>query len=179
MSLASYRQLVKKLATERDGTPVYNGSLDHAAIIVENMFANAQSYIGILTGKLNPRVYGVEEVVEQARLFLAEPNHKLEILLEDKGAAVTRDHPFYAAFLDFSNVSIRTVPPEMSTLFDFHLLVMDNDSYRFESDKRQSAAVADFGDVTGGKNLRDIFDQLWSVACKNPNTDVKPALEAV
>lgn len=164
MSLDGYRERVQKLARQRIGEPIFNGSLEHAAIIVENMFAHASSQICILSGKMNARVYGPDEVLEQARLFLAEASHSVRILLEDANPDDAKDHPFLEEFADYKNVEVRSVPDEFQELYECHLLVMDEDCYRFEKDKHKHSAIAAFGDTKGSKNLQKVFNSLWGLS---------------
>src|SRR3546814_602454 len=127
MSLEAYRKRVEKLARERDGEPIFNGSLDHAAIIVETMFAHARDSISILSGKMNARVYGREEVLEQARLFLVDPTHKARILLDDSDPSSLKEHPFFKEFGDNENLEVKFVREDFRAEYDFHFLVMDGE----------------------------------------------------
>jgi hypothetical protein len=161
MSLKDYKAEVKRAAVKRNGKPVYNASLEHASIIVENMFEHAHSNVCILSGALNARVYGREEVVEQAKLFLADPSHKVRILLEDGSVANRSGHPFFEALDQSENMEIRCLPLATQEQYNFHFMVMDDDSYRFENDRSKCAAVAAFGDPAGAKNMRRIYDILW------------------
>ena len=70
-SFDAYRQHVRSLAQRHDGGVVFNESIEHASTVIESLFANANHGVDILTGVLNPRVYGREEVITEARLFLA------------------------------------------------------------------------------------------------------------
>ena len=167
MTDMNYKNEVKKLAKQRDGQPIYNGSVEHAAVIVENMFAHAHDRMSILTGKLQARVFGREEVREQAALFLADPRNKLQILIEED-VALTFEHPFLEQFWRDSNVEVRHVPPDQQEAYNYHFLVMDGDSYRFEKDKDEPTAVAAFGDAEAAHNLEDIFEYLWENAIPKP-----------
>lgn len=160
----SYRELVQKLARERTGEPVFNTSLDHAGVLIEAMFQHARGSVNILTGKLNARVYGREEVVQQARLFLADPGHEVRILIEDASEEALREHPFFEAFSDNSNLHVKLVNRDLAPGYKFHFTVMDGDSYRFERDKESPAAVAAFGDTEGATSMSTFFDALWSVS---------------
>lgn len=160
MNIDDYKERVQKLAKLRDGEPIYNGSLDHAAVIIENMFAHAKQSVLILTGALNARVYGPNEVLEQAGLFLADPRHYARILVEEP-EALGPDHPFIQKFAENKNVHFRYLEKEHAKLFDFHFVVMDGDSYRFEESKDHPAAIAAFGDVTGAENLKSLYEVLW------------------
>lgn len=161
MSLDKYRDRVEELARRRKGEPIFNGSLEHAAIIVETMFANSSHSVQILSGKLNARVYGRDDVVEQAKLFLADANHTVRILLEENRKEDLSDHPFFDEFAEYQNLEVRVVPADWQNTYDFHFLVMDSDSYRFEHDKTKHSAIAAFGDGPAAKNLARIFNDLW------------------
>ena len=161
MELHSYREQVLECAKTRDGSPIYNRSIEHAAIVVEQLFANANSNVNLLTGKLEARVYGGEQVREQAALFLAHPSRNLRILIEDKDA-VTMQHPFFKQFQSLDNVQVCPVHDHLQKLYKFHFMVTDNNCYRFESDKGDSAAVASFGAEAVATNLRGVFDSIWN-----------------
>ena len=68
MNLTGYRQRIRTLARRRDGQAIYNATVEHATIIVEHLFSNAGESVDILTGSLNPRVYGRDRVIEEAQL---------------------------------------------------------------------------------------------------------------
>jgi hypothetical protein len=161
MSISDFKKKVQAAAKARNGEPLYNSSLEHAAILTEAMFQYANDEVCILSGELNARVYGRGEVVEQAKLFLADPDHSLRVLVESSSEADREDHPFYEEFLDHDNAKFRQVPPKLREKYIFHLMVMDGDSYRFEEDKGLPSAVAAFGDTSGGENLGRIFETLW------------------
>lgn len=171
MTLEQYRELVQKLARKRDGEAFYNESLDHAAIIAENMFGHAHDRVSILTGKLDARVYGPETVIEKAKIFLVDPKHSLRILIED-GVEELKNHPLMNLIRAIApsdntlgkhgNVEIRQVPDRVKSSYQFHFLVADGDSYRFEQNKAQPVAVAAFGEPKGATNLEGIFNRLWA-----------------
>lgn len=161
-----YRRRVENLARARNGEPIANGSYDHAAVIVEQMFKNAKQQVSILTGNLNARVYGREEVLEEAKLFLAHSSHSARILLEEQDDGAFSDHPFFEELGGNTNLEIRYVPADIKQLYDYHFLAMDCDSYRFEPKKDEPVAVAAFGDESGAKNLLKIFDAMWEVGEK-------------
>ena len=161
MFLEEYKKHVTRLAKERMGEAVNNATNEHAAIVIAQMFKSAHSQISILTGKLNARLYGREEVVEEAKLFLAHSDHQLRILIEDADENISVAHPLLSALRGNTNVEIRFVPREVKAGYPYHFLVMDDDSYRFVPDKDQNAAVAAFGDRTGAEKMTEIFTLLW------------------
>lgn len=162
--IAKYRERVKNAAQARNGDPVYNGSMEHASVLVEAMFAHAHTEVCVLSGELNARVYGRDDVVEQANLFLADPQHRAQFLVEEPEALDWVNHPLLSALSDNENVEVRSVPREIQNRYKFHLIVMDEDSYRFEKDRSEPVAIAAFGDITGAENMKSIFNTLWNVS---------------
>ena len=161
----NYRKKVKLAASAKTGEPIYNGSIDHAEILTESLFANAQKDICILSGGLNPRVFGTDDVVEQARLFLANPEHTVRVLVEETSVADRDGHPFYDEFWggkERPNIEFLQVPQHIKDIYEFHVIVADGDSYRFEKDKCEPVAIAAFGDKRGGENLQSAFEALWA-----------------
>ena len=164
MSLDAYRERVFSTASQRDGeaTYIYNGSMDHAAIVIEAMFTQAQKNFVILTGNLNARVYGREEVVKQAKLFLSgSVKNVLRVVLEEDIPENRKQHPFFQALAEYDNFLVRYAPPKIQEKYDFHFSEMDGNSYRIEYDKKKPFAVAAFGDKEGAKNIANVFDSIW------------------
>lgn len=158
-----YRDMVKDQAWQRSGAPVFNGSTEHASVVVETLFSTAQEQVSILTGTLNPRMYGRERVVTEAKLYLAVSHkNRLRIMLESDSEIDRQRHPLLIACSDFPSVELRVVPPEVQEWYDFHFLVADADCYRLVSDKTCPIATARFGDVEGAQNLNRLFDILWA-----------------
>ncbi len=161
--MRDYRAKVQEAARLRDGEPLYNGSLDHAAVLAEEMFNNAETDVNILSGNLNARVYGTSNIIEKARQFLSDTDHKIRIILENPDKVDPVDHPFIREFGNKNDdVEFRSLPDDMKDEINYHFIVMDSDSYRFEKDKGDPSAIAAFGDITGGKNLTSVFDTLWN-----------------
>lgn len=157
-----YSYLVRTLALKRDGQPLYNASIDHASLVIENLFKSARRKIDILSGDLNPRVYGRNEVIQEAMLFLiSNPEHRIRVLLEKDHADVRKMHPFFKAFSGFANMKLRIAPSELQKMYTFHFVVVDEDCYRFEGDKNLPAATVAFGDRNGARNLSGIYNYLW------------------
>lgn len=78
-----YWTRVSNAAERRDGKPLLNTSLDHAAIVVEHMFRDAYKRVDILSRNLNPTVHGRICVIRPADEFLQKPGRDLRILLEN------------------------------------------------------------------------------------------------
>ncbi len=162
MTLEGYRQFVRSRALEHDGRPIFNESIEHASVVIENLFKSAEGRIDVLSGSLNARVYGRTEVVKEAELFLATSlKNRIRIILESDSSESRAFHPFFMTCSRFPNLETRVAPPEQQDRYGFHFVVVDEDSYRFEDDKRQPQAIGAFGDQKGAKHLRGIHSKLW------------------
>lgn len=163
MSLTEYREYVRRHATRRDGHPIYNNSIEHASIVIENLFLEAERSVAILTGSLNAKVYGRASVVEAAKLFLvSSAKNRLRIILESDAPDDREIHPFFRTCSELHNFAVRVASQRVQSLYDFHFVVADNDSYRFEGDKTKAAAIAAFGHVEGAQNLGGIYEYIWN-----------------
>ena len=162
MNLVEYELHVRSLAAKSDGTPLYNESVEHAAIVIENLFAHADDSVDILSGFCNARVFGRATVVEEAQLFLATAStNKLRIILEKNLPEDRTIHPFFQMCATMPNVELRIAPEKLQERYGFHFIVADKRNYRYEDDKTQPAAIAAFGNRTGAENLTEIYEYLW------------------
>lgn len=163
MTLDEYRVRVNRIAGERSGGAIYNGSLEHAAVVVEALFTNARSEVMILTGNLNTRVYGRDDVVMQAKLFLAnDADNRLRVLIEEDKPQNRELHPLLRRLSEYKGFSIRHVPESLQASYGFHFVAADDDCYRFEEDKSKPFAVGVFGDEERGSRLKRFFEERWN-----------------
>lgn len=154
--MKEYAEKIDRLIREKTGEAVPNSSIDHASILLERMFDNAQSSVRIFSGSLNKLAYGRPEILAAAERFLWDESHHLDIVVEDD---IDEDHPF-ADILARSNVQVSKLPPESSDVIKFHFSLMDDCGYRYEGDKNKPGAIAAFGQTDMGNTLADIFTML-------------------
>ena len=163
MNVDQYREIVRSVVRTRDGQPIYNASVEHASVVIENLFASARRRIDVLSGSFNPRVYGRDAVIEEAKLFLASSQeNQLRIILENDSEPDRLFHPFFRACSHFPNLEVRVAPLDVQDRYQFHCVLVDDDSYRFASDKRRPSAVAAFGDRTGAEILEKAYSFIWA-----------------
>lgn len=163
MHLDAYRDQVQSIAADRSGGAIYNGSLNSAAIVVEALFSSAREDVTILTGKLNPRVYGRDDVVLQAKLFLvSDAKNRMRIILEENKLENRKLHPLLQSLSSYRGFSIRYAPPSLQASYDFHFVAADSDCYQFKRDKTKLSAIAAFGDIKRGPILTDFFEKAWN-----------------
>lgn len=162
MEIKNYRDNVKRIARERTGETVYNGSADHAAVIMENLFASAQGCVRIFTGDLTAKVYGATPVVQRARQFLGHSDHKLQVIVED--LTVSSSHPLIEELADEQGFELFILRPAVAESVPYHFSTADTDCFRFEREKNTHAAIAAFGDTQTTSHLNEIFDALLAVS---------------
>ena len=166
MPLFAYRAKVEDLADKRTGEPMYGDSIDHAAITLRNIFSRADGAVKILTGDLNEETYGRKTIVNEVENFLKDGSHSLQILYEEENLFRSEHHPLIRAMKDNvdANVEWRHVPTDIQDAYKCHFVLTDDDSYRFEPDRRRLAAIAVFGDESGGRDLGRLFSALWNTS---------------
>ena len=175
--LMGYREQVRDAIARRTGEALLNGSIDHAAVIVQETFSSAKKSIRLLSSKLDAECYGRLSVRNAAQVFLADPDHSAEILVEsslsdDNDNFEWAKHPFLSDLAPFGSdglkrLQVRTVPKEWVERYKFNFLLMDDYGYRYESDRKETAAVVAFlpeGEKGTVDNLNGIFDRLWNVS---------------
>lgn len=166
MNLDAYERYVRQLARKGNGASIFNASVDHAAIVIENLFDQAQGRVDILSGFCEARVFGKPPVVAAAHLFLAASfRNRLRIVLDQDRPEQRQDNPFFQMCASLSNVELRIAPVATQAKYGYHFVVADSNSYRYEEDKNSSAAIAAFGHEAGAQHLSSIYDEIWQ-ACK-------------
>jgi len=159
-----YRNSIRALAEKRDGTPSFNDSEEHAAIVMEEMFTHAACDIDILSNRLSAAVYGQPGTIAAAAQFLgATENRRLRILVEDPAVDLTC-HPLLSVCEVLGRCEVRRIPAQFMVEFpyQYNFAVADGDSLRFEPDRNECAAVVAFGNPQVGAHLKDIFEAVWT-----------------
>lgn len=174
--LENYQEVVRSAILNRTGSPLLNGSVDHAAMITQEAFNNAKTSVRILSHKLHPDCYGKAGVLNAVKYFLADESHKVDILVESSlwdpaNTFPWESHPLLgeiaASNRDMSGqVRVSRVPLKWAERYSFNFLIMDDYGFRFEEDRERPTAVAAFSppNVKSPQvaNLSGIFDRLWS-----------------
>jgi len=165
MSLNRYRQQIDDLILGRSKLPyMLNGSEHHAAIIVERMFANANTDMRILTRRLDPAIYADEEVLLQAESFASNPDSDTRILVEDINEQSLAIHGMNKLTSKLPNMEIRRLKPEVSKKLKFNYSIMDSKIYRFENDKNKVNATVRRDDQAFAQDAANYFDELWETS---------------
>ena len=162
MTLDEYRNRVNTIAWKRSGNSIYNGTLAHAAAVVEALLANARKDVMILTTDLNTRIFGRDDIVMHAKLFLAsDAGNRLRILMEVDKPQNRRLHPLLQGLAEYGGLSLRHVPEDLQASYGFHFVAADDDCYNFGRDKSKPFAIATFGNKESSSGLVRFFEEAW------------------
>lgn len=164
--LASYQQFAQAAAAQESASEAFlNRHVEHAWVIIDLLFRKADRRVEILTGGLNPAIYGDARVVESAIAFLdrswapspAEQN--LVILLEkDTDCA---DHPLISRARAYrEQIEIRRVPETMRDTYPFHFVIADSKHYRCKKLRGLPEAVVQFNAPETAETLHQLFAQI-------------------
>lgn len=157
---ASYRSYVFEQAASdaEPGTAFLNKSTAHAAIVVEALFRQAQRSVRILTNALSDDVYGTPLVIEAAVAFLRREGARLEIIAESRPCRVMLDRIGQVGLAD--RVDIRLLPPHVTKIVDVNYMLVDERSYRFETEKGLREATVQFNGEAVASRILDNFQML-------------------
>jgi hypothetical protein len=138
-----YREGVASLLEAHANKMINNGLPEHAAVLFEQFFKNAQEQVCIFCKNLAAPVFGRQFVVDAAREALGR-GIRIEILLQDS-------QPEQSSFTDLlrkapSGVTITTAQSEVAKTFKVNFAVMDLRAYRFEEDRERFKATANMFD---------------------------------
>lgn len=164
--IEDYLLRVRRAAHIRNGAPISNSSADHTAVVISTFFSVADKTVKILSGDLNSRVYGRQEILNETRKFLGgkvrgeQGRVEMKVLVECDISSLA-GNPFYDLIMQYKNVQIRSVPTEIQSHYNFHLMTMDGNSYRYEENRERHEAIAAFGDPENTRHLDKLFDELW------------------
>jgi hypothetical protein len=159
-----YRQLIERLARGGVNQRITNGWPEHASILLESMFKHARSNVRIYSGSLRQDTYDQDELVGEAKRFLAKGG-RLSILLQ-KVTADLADHKFVQAARSAApgTLQIKAASGVYATDKAKHFAVMDDCGYRFEIDHAATKAVANFNEPAVACELISAFDRAFALA---------------
>ena len=165
LTLNEYRVRVQNAARQPDAEPIFNGTPDHAEIILTNLWASAENKVQLISRCFEESVYNSDELIDAAQSFLSRPNTEAEILYEVEPELSNR---FFAAISKFDKVKFIPVSEQDRARYDFSFMVADDKNYRYAEDKLEMSAIAAFGDAPNAKHLSNIFDEIVDIVTPEP-----------
>ncbi len=151
-----YRERVEEAAVKCDGEMIANSSVEHAQIVIERLFLNANKIVNIFSGSLNIEIYGADNIVRAVKMFVKKPDVTLNIILEEE---IDSEHPL-SEVLSLGNVRKDVLPKEVAESVECHMITVDEDSYRFEMDKYHPQSMVSWGKKEFTVKLNKLFGEL-------------------
>jgi hypothetical protein len=167
----NYRNSIARVFAGTLSEPVYNDTLEHVKIVVEEAFLAGDEKIRLLTNRFNPTCYGEPAIMRAAARFLSKDRSMLHILIEDS-SELEACNPLLdrLTLAGGDRVKISILPRSAVANYAYNFLVVDKKGYRFEADRIDHIAVVAGGEknLTRTRHLIEIFDALESTATPIP-----------
>ncbi|ORU91448.1 MAG: hypothetical protein A6F72_02590 [Cycloclasticus sp. symbiont of Poecilosclerida sp. N] len=162
--MEEYRKFVKQRAKEKSTELIPNGGIEHAEVLVENLFNCAKDTVRIFTGSLNEKVYATDNVLTSAKQFLLEDGRRLEILIQDGDKVSAHNGLIKLCRSDSSSKCVIKHTTGADTAAKSHFVVADYFAYRLEPDRKRYTAVACFNDQSASSALSTAFKEMFDKA---------------
>lgn len=167
----AYIELVNKLAESNSEDIINNSSPDHAIALFEAMFKHGNGEARVLSGRLNPLIYGDEGVIKAITSFLLRTGNSLRVVIQNvddqcsdlDGHGHLKENPLVKTLKEKldkcfeERVSIKMADGLLKDL-DFHFTTIGN-AFRFEPDRTKKEAFASFNQAEMTKKLNTIWDK--------------------
>jgi len=161
----AYEEFAQAASTGTDFA-FLNRHAENAWVIVELLFRKANECVEILTGTLNPAIYGDERVINSAVAFLERCRDpipfqpSLFILVENEGDWV--NHPLILRTVSTfpQKLEVRQVPSKIKNTYPFHFMLADKKHFRCKKSREFPEAVVKFNTPDTGETLHQLFQQV-------------------
>ena len=149
-------------------TPItfHNRDMAHASVVVTLAFFHAKKTVLLLSQKLDPAVYSVPWFTETAQEFI-DRGGLLHILVEDM-EQLDESHPVVELYRANAgnNFQIKAVPSQEVKTYKFNFMVVDDDGFRFEPDRKNPRALVAFNETDPShqkmiRTLKQFFRRLF------------------
>jgi hypothetical protein len=176
--VSDYRRRVQLCAQEHADTDIPNTSTEHARIVLEYLFRNADSRVRILTTKFYYNFW-IQLVSEISSFLSKETNAKLEIIVlrpkqmrKDLIEILSRKFTGRFEVKALSPTRFRASFPSIQLDEIPNFTVIEPVGYRFElsdaeMDKSIVKAFANFGNKQVTTELDNTFGSLWTKATED------------
>lgn len=172
--LLAYEMAIERAAGEcqqRESQIFSNKSPQLGTITIKHLIRSCHSELRILTGSLNAGFYGSSGIVNEFISFLNrggnayilvdwQPAYERKTLADfcEANPLLQKAKAQRAAV---SNLSILFVPESVVDRYNYHLIIADKHSFRFETDRRKTDSLAQFGALDLATNFAKRFDEIW------------------
>lgn len=165
----AYVALVRRLAEKRDPEIISNSSIEHAAVLIAEMFRRGSGSAQIFSGSLNPALYAREDIVTCIGSFLSSDDASLRILLQDPAEGAANAKIFLENVKErLGDTALSRVEIKQADDFakdqSYHFATVGKSAFRFEGDRTKHEAFASFGREEHVTKINGIFESFWKNA---------------
>jgi hypothetical protein len=173
----AYVTLVRRLAETHDSEIISNSSIEHASVLIGEMFQRGSGEAQIFTGSLNPALYAREEIVSAIGSYLSNSTSHLRILIQDVAEGVPNADIFIEKVKERLGESVLPrIEVKIADNFakdqPYHFTTVGTAAFRFEPDRNKHEAFASFGRPETVEKINTIFQSFWDDAISCKNTDL-------
>ena len=156
-----YKKAVKESAENKSEDLIPNGGVEHAQVVIENLFNIARKNINIFSGQLNHKVYAVDNIVSSIDRFFNKTKGTLRILLQEKDVTL-ENNDLIKLCREFSGRSeIKVVTDQEDKKRNNHFITVDDKAYRYEPDKNLTDAIVCFNAKEFVVKVNKVFNDLF------------------
>jgi hypothetical protein len=159
IELKVYNQMVEWLASNRVDAEFENYGPEHASIVLTNIFKYANKRVVTLCGNLMSPVSENPFYLKSLSFFLDNPEHTLDILLDDYQQDIKRKQIWRILSNYPKRVHVRRFVKEKPS--STHFTVADEMAYREEVELEQKEAVVNFNAPDKSKRYVNMFDNWF------------------
>jgi hypothetical protein len=163
--IVSYAAHVCKAAKEKSYAVISNADENHAEIVLSNLLKSARNKIEIYCSEQDLELFNQTDKAfrKSVHEFLRKPGTvQVNVLLEDCSDRLIN---MLKKFIIPEQIKIRKISPEVKSLMkskigsgnDFHMILVDNQSYRYEYNTEKHEAICSFNDEPQCQQLSSIF----------------------
>lgn len=177
--LAAYRRGVELLAMTNSPQVESNSGVEHAMIVLENLFNKATSEINIFAGNFDNKVCDNEKsnYYQSLKSFLLNGG-KVNVVLNDYSPESTNEilkllKIFSESTIFGSNINVKVTKEKLTDASgkEMHLTTADGVSYREEYDTKNFAAYFSFNRPEKVKELNSKFYSVFNDPSRSKNLD--------
>ncbi|MDC9726798.1 MAG: hypothetical protein PSN35_03040 [Candidatus Thioglobus sp.] len=161
MNTKDYEKKVVECLNAQQNEIILNCNIDHAEILIKQMFLNAAHTVNLLSNKLDANLYERNDIVDAIRRFLNREGTTLNIAIEgnmDQGSIQL------IGLLENHDINPVRIPDWLKEQYKYNFITMDDTGYRFETDREKHEAVVNFGDTQQTEKLNNIFNTILNLA---------------
>ena len=172
VNIEEYKQTIKQFAENKTNYRFQTLGKDYALVIIERMFLNAKSSIKYTTKNLfDSDVEKNMSFIEALCFFLASPQSKLSILVEELPENISDKNPFNPYYRLYQHPAYKQGRIKIGNSKGGHFMnngkqiqfcVADSKMYRIETDIDKCLASCNFYDNNMSANLENAFETAFS-----------------